>query len=142
VTEGALSKYEETTTVLTNSDYLIAALSELGFQCEFHPAGSHLIGYEGRERPETAHFILRRHQIGEASNDIGFARKPDGTIAAVLSEYDRSIGFDEKWIGRVQQTYKEKQLLADARAKGYVLRSREVVDTPAGPQVRLQFIAR
>jgi hypothetical protein len=138
-----LSKYEETTTVLTNSDYLVAALNELGFQCEFHPAGAHLIGYEGRERPETAHVIIRRHQIGEASNDIGFARRSNGgAFAAVLSEYDRSIGFDEKWIGRVQQIYKEKQLLADARAKGYVLRSREVVDTPAGPQVRLQFIAR
>ena len=60
----------------------------------------------------------------------------------MLSEYDRSIGFDQKWLGRVQQIYKEKQLLADARAKGYILRSREVVNTPTGPQVRLQFIAR
>ena len=137
-----MSKYEETTTVLTNSDYLIAALSELGFECEFRPAGAHLIGFEGRERPETAHVIIRRHQIGEASNDIGFAQKPNGTFAALLSEYDRSIGFDEKWIGRVHQIYKEKQVLADARAKGYVLRSREVVNTPAGLQVRLQFLAR
>jgi hypothetical protein len=137
-----LSKYQETATLIANSDYLIAALNELGFQCEFHPAGAHLIGYEGRERPEAAHVIIRKHQIGEASNDIGFARRPNGTFAAVLSEYDRSIGFDEKWIGRIHQVYKEKQLLADARAKGYVLRSREVVDTPAGPQVRLQFLAR
>ena len=137
-----MSKYEETATVITNSDYLIAALNDLGFQCEFHPAGAHLIGYEGRERPETAHVVIRKHQIREASNDIGFVRKPNGSFAAVLSEYDRSIGFDEKWIGRVHQIYKEKQLLADARAKGYVLRSREVVDTPAGPQVRLQFLAR
>ena len=60
----------------------------------------------------------------------------------MLSEYDRAIGFDQKWLGRVQQIYKEKQVLADARAKGYILRSREVVNTPAGPQVRLQFIAR
>ncbi len=101
-----------------------------------------LIGYEGRERPETAHVIIRKHQIGEASNDSGFARRPSGTFAAVLSEYDRSMGFDEKWIRRIHQIYKEKQLLADARAKGCVLRSREVVDTPAGPQVRLQFLAR
>lgn len=137
-----MSKYEQTATLITNPDCLIAALNELGFQCEFHPEGAHLIGYEGRKRPETAHVIIRKHQIGEASNDIGFARRPNGTFAAVLSEYDRSIGFDEKWIGRVHQIYKEKQLLADARAKGYVLRSREVVNTPAGPQVRLQFLAR
>jgi hypothetical protein len=30
----------------------------------------------------------------------------------------------------------------DAKAKGYIFRGREVVQTPEGPQVRLQFIAR
>src|ERR1035441_9637736 len=43
--------------------------------------------------------------MGPASNDIGFVRKPDGTFGAVLSEYDRAIGFDEKWVGRVQQAH-------------------------------------
>jgi hypothetical protein len=102
-----LSKFEETATLITNLDYLIAALNELGFQCEFHPAGAHLIGYVGWERPETAHVIILKHQIGEASNDLGFTRRPNGTFAAVLNEYDRSIGFDEKWIGRIHQIYKE-----------------------------------
>jgi hypothetical protein len=137
-----LSKYEETVTEIRDTALLIAALNELGFQAEVHPTGAPLVGYEGRERAEHANVIVRRRQVGEASNDIGFARKANGTFAAVLSEYDRSIGFDEKWLGRVHQTYKEKHLLAEARAKGYVLRSREVVNTPAGPQVRLQFLAR
>jgi hypothetical protein len=137
-----LSKYEETATEIRDAANLIAALSELGFQAEFHPAGAPLIGYEGFERSEQANVIVRRRQIGEASNDIGFVRKPNGTFAAVLSEYDRGIGFDEKWLGRVHQIYKEKRLLADARAKGYILQSREVVNTPAGPQIRLQFLAR
>lgn len=137
-----MSKYEETVTEIRDAGHLIAALSELGFQAECHPTGAPLVGYEGRERQEHANVIVRRCQIGEASNDIGFARRANGTFAAVLSEYDRSIGFDEKWLGRVHQIYKEKHLLADARAKGYVLCSREVVNTPAGPQVRLQFLAR
>jgi len=137
-----LSKYEETATEIRQSGHLITALRELGLRAEFHPAGANLVGYEGQERPERAQVIVRRNQIGTASNDIGFARKPGGTFAAVLSEYDRSIGFDEKWLGRVHQLYKEKQVLADARAKGYILRSREVVNTPAGPQIRLQFVAR
>lgn len=137
-----MSKYEETATEIRQPAHLIAALEELGFGAEFHSAGANLVGYEGRERPERAHVIIRRNQIGSASNDIGFARKPDGTFAAVLSEYDRSIGFDEKWLGRVYQLYKEKQVLADARAKGYILRSREVVNTPVGPQIRLQFVVR
>jgi hypothetical protein len=137
-----MSKYLETATEIGDAVDLIAALSELGFQAEIHPAGAPLIGYEGFERPERANVIVRRRQIGEASNDIGFVRKPNGTFAAVLSEYDRGIGFDERWLGRVRQIYKERRLLADARTKGYILQSREVVSTPAGPQIRLQFLAR
>ena len=137
-----MSKYSESVTTVRNQAYLMAALTELGYKAEIHEEGAALVGYEGRERPERAHVIIRRVQIGPASNDIGFVRKPDGTLAAVLSEYDRTIGFDEKWLGRVHQTYKEQQTLADAKAKGYVFRGREVVQTPEGPQIRLQFTAR
>jgi hypothetical protein len=140
--DTTVSKYEETTTELRNEAHLIAALSDLGFRAEAHRDGASLVGYEGRERPERAHVIVRRQDIGPASNDIGFVRKPDGTFAAVLSEYDRGIGFDDRWLGRLSQAYKERQLLADARARGYVLHRREVIETPAGPQVRLQFLAR
>jgi len=98
-----MSKFSETATTVRSQVYLVAALSELGYKAEIHADGAALVGYEGRERPERAHVIIRRVQIGPASNDIGFVRKPDGTFGAVLSEYDRAIGFDEKWVGRVQQ---------------------------------------
>ena len=137
-----MSKYSETSTTIRNQSYLVAALTELGYKAEIHADGAALVGYEGRERPERAHVIIRRAQIGPASNDIGFVRKPDGAFGAVLSEYDRGIGFDEKWLGRVHQAYKEQQTLADAKAKGYVFRGREVVLSPEGQQIRLQFIAR
>lgn len=137
-----MSKYSETSTTVRNQAYLVAALGELGYKAEIHADGGALVGYEGRERPERAHVIIRRVQIGSASNDIGFVRKPDGTFGAVLSEYDRAIGFDQKWLGRVHQAYKEQQTLSDAKAKGYVFRGREVVQTPEGPQIRLQFTAR
>ncbi len=137
-----MSKYSETSTTVRNQAYLVAALGELGYKAETHVDGGALVGYEGRERPERAHVIIRRVQIGPASNDIGFVRRPDGTFGAVLSEYDRAIGFDEKWLGRVHQAYKEQQTLSDAKAKGYVFRGREVVQTPEGPQIRLQFTAR
>jgi hypothetical protein len=137
-----MSKYSEAATTVRNQSYLVAALTELGYKPEVHADGAALVGYEGRERPERAHVIIRRVQIGPASNDIGFVRKHDGTFGAVLSEYDRGIGFEEKWVGRVQQAYKEQQTMADAKAKGYVFRGRELVQTPEGPQIRLQFIAR
>ncbi len=137
-----MSKYAETMTTIRDQSHLVAALAQLGYKAEVHADGAALVGYEGRERPERAHVIIRRVQIGPASNDIGFVRKPDGTFGAVLSEYDRAIGFDEKWLGRVHQAYKEQQTLATAKAKGYVFGGREEVQTPEGPQIRLHFLAR
>jgi len=114
----------------------------LGYQVEVHPQGANLVGYEGLERPERVNLISRRRHLATTSNDIGFARTPDGRFTALLSEYDRAIGYDQKWLGRVQQVYKEKQTLAIAQAKGYILKGREVVQTSEGQQVRLRFGVR
>jgi hypothetical protein len=122
--------------------FLVEALTEMGYQVEVQPDGATLFGYHGDERPERANVIIRRSQLDCASNDIGFVCAADGRYRAILSEYDRSIGYDEKWLGKVQQHYKERQTLAIAQAKGYALRSREVVQMPNGPQIRLQFVAR
>ena len=75
-----MSKYEVTATELRDVRHLVAALAELGYQAEVHAEGAALVGYEGRERPERAHVIVRRRQIGAASNDIGFARRPMGPL--------------------------------------------------------------
>jgi hypothetical protein len=114
----------------------------MGYMVEVHPEGAALFGYRGDERPERADVIIRRAQLDSASNDIGFARGADGRFGAILSEYDRGIGYDEKWLGKAHQHYKERQTMAVARAKGYVFRGKEVVQTPNGPQICLQFVAR
>jgi hypothetical protein len=137
-----MSAYGEFSTVMRECRFLVEALSEMGYKVEVHPDGAPLFGYHGDERPERAHVIIRRAQLDSASNDIGFVCDADGRYRAILSEYDRRIGYDDKWLGKVQQHYKERQTLAMAHAKGYALRSREVVQTPNGPQIRLQFIAR
>ena len=67
-----MSKYEETDTEIRDTNHLIAALSELGYQAESHPNGGPLVGYEGHERAERAHVIVRRSQLDRASNDIGW----------------------------------------------------------------------
>ena len=77
-----------------------------------------------------------------AYGDIGFTRQPDGQFAMIKDELDEYRGYGARWLGRVQQLYKEKQTLAMARAKGYTLKSREVIETSQGEQVRLQFVAR
>ena len=137
-----MSKYGTLETEIKEQKYLIAALVEMGYHPEVHLDGAPLIGYEGHERPEKAHIIIRRRELDSASNDIGFAKTADGRYGAQLSEYDQAIGFDQKWVNRIRQLYKEKQTIAAAKAKGYVFRGREVVKTEQGERIQLRFAVR
>ena len=137
-----MSKYEEAITTIAHEGYLVEALEQLGYKPEVHKNGAALVGYQGDERAEQAHIIIRRRQLDSASNDIGFVRDASGQYRAVVSDYDRGIGFDQAWLGRVTQAYKECQTMAVAKARGYVLQSRSVLQTPQGPKVQLRFAVR
>jgi len=134
-----MSKYEELRTVLFDERFLVEGLRELGYNPEVSREGLSLYGYLGDERPEKAHIVIRRRQLDSASNDIGFARDASGVYRALISEYDRGIGFDDAWLGRVAQTYKERQTMTVAKSKGYRFLGRQVVETPAGKKVQLRF---
>ena len=137
-----MSKYEELRTVLSEKRFLVEALREFGYSPEVSNEGISLNGYLGDERPEKAHIVIRRRQLDSASNDIGFARDANGVYRALISEYDRGIGFNDAWLGRVAQTYKERQTMAVAKSKGYRFLARQVVETPAGKKVQLRFAVR
>ena len=137
-----MSKYEELTTKITEERFLIEALQELGYQPEVCPEGRPLIGYRGDQRHEHAKVIIPRRQLDCASNDLGFARDSTGVFRALISEYDRGIGFDDGWLGRLAQIYKERQTMAVAKAKGYVFKGKEVIDTPQGKKIQLRFAVR
>ncbi len=137
-----MSKYEELRTVLSEERFLVEGLRELGYSPEVSHEGLSLYGYLGDERPEKAHIVIRRRQLDSASNDIGFARDEGGFYRALISEYDRGIGFNDAWLGRVAQTYKERQTMTVAKSKGYRFLGRQVVETPAGKKVQLRFAVR
>ena len=137
-----MSKFEELRTVLSDERFLAEALRELGYSPEVSHEGQSLYGYLGDERPEKAHIVIRRRQLDSASNDIGFTRNANGVYSALISEYDRGIGFNDAWLGRVAQTYKERQTMAVAKAKGYWFLGRQVVETPTGKKVQLRFAVR
>lgn len=137
-----MSKYVELCTNLNDERYLVEALRELGYEPEVCREGKPLTGYQGDQRAEYAQIIIPRRQLDSASNDIGFARDGSGVYRAVISEYDRSIGFDDAWLGRLAQSYKERQTMAVARAKGYVFKGREVIHTPQGKKIQLRFAVR
>ena len=137
-----MSKYEELTTNITEERFLIEALQELGYQPEVCPEGRPLIGYRDDQRHEHAQVIIPRRQLDCASNDLGFARDSTGVFRALISEYDRGIGFDDGWLGRLAQIYKERQTMAVAKAKGYVFKGKEAIDTPQGKKIQLRFAVR
>jgi hypothetical protein len=137
-----MSKYGETQTVLREEKYLVEALKEMGYEVEVHPEGVQMNSYYSEQEAKVANIVIRRQHLRGAYGDIGFARQPDGQLAMIKDELDEHRGYGAKWLGRVQQLYKEKQTLAMARARGYILKAREVIETSEGQQVRLQFVAR
>ncbi len=137
-----MSKYLELSTQLTDERYLVEALMELGYEPELCRESKSLIGYLGDKRAERAHVVIPRRQLNSASNDIGFARDASGVYQAIVSEYDRGIGFDDAWLGRLAQIYKERQTMAVAKARGYIFKSKDVIDTPQGKKIRLRFAVR
>jgi len=137
-----MSKYSVNQTVLREEKYLVEALKEMGYETEVHPEGAPLNSYYSDQEAKVANIIIRRDQLRGAYGDVGFVRQPDAQFAVIKDELDEYRGYGARWLGRVQQLYKEKQTLAMAQAKGYTLKSREVIETSQGEQVRLQFVAR
>lgn len=96
-----MSHFTTLTTQLTDTDALIAALADVGYdQIETHDQAQPLYGYQGDQRADRAHVIVRRRHVGRLSNDIGFLRQPDGRFLAVISDYDRAR-HDQAWLGRL-----------------------------------------
>jgi len=71
---------------------------------EIHEVPQNMIGYQGDKRKEKANIIIRRQNVGSASNDIGFVRNENGEFVAIISEYDRSY-YSESWVGQLKQNY-------------------------------------
>lgn len=91
-----MSAFVEGITAITDQSALIRALVEIGFaeeKIEICEPPKHLYGYQGDRRPEVAHVIVRRRDVGDNSNDIGFVRGEDGRFTAIVSEFDsKKIG--------------------------------------------------
>ena len=136
-----MSKYSVNQTVLREEKYLVEALKEMGYEVEVHPEGAPLNSYYPEQEAKDGNIIIRRQHLQGAYGDIAFARQPDCHFAWVKDELDEYGSYGPRWLGRVQQIYKEKQTLAMAKAKGYTLKGREVIESSEGQQVRLQFVA-
>ena len=85
-----MSKYLVFNDVCVDEPTLLAVLEELGFAPATIERGANLplFGYQGDQRPERADLVIRRRHLLPGSNDVGFARRPDGRLVPIVSEFD------------------------------------------------------
>jgi hypothetical protein len=128
-----VSAYTTVHTQLVSPEHVAAALRDLGFAgVEVHETPRPLVGWQGERRAQRAEVIVRREHVGESSNDIGFARGPEGTLVAVISEFDRDhCGYDAQWLERLTQRYAYHVARERLEAQGFdrVEESRDATDT-------------
>jgi len=103
-----MSAYVTLPTPMIETRHLVGALADLGFsEVEVHEEAVPLVGYEGWERNNSAHVVIRRKYVGRASNDLGFLRTPTG-FRLIVSEYDRPR-FGEEWLKRLRERYAARE---------------------------------
>lgn len=125
-----MSKYRKIEVQFLSETALVQALEDacqqFGIQYEHHEKATHLYGYQGDRREEKAEYVIRRNYVGGAANDIGFARQPDGSFAAIVSEFDTGTGRYEGGTENakftyIKQRYAYHQVCAEAEAQGYTV---------------------
>jgi hypothetical protein len=85
-----MSAYMTLLTPMIDQECLLEALADVGFaasKVEVHQAPAPLVGYEGSQRAQVAHLIIRRQHVGMSSNDIGFLSTATG-YQAIISGFD------------------------------------------------------
>ena len=116
-----MSHFVECQTEFRDPQALVAALVECGFQesqIEVHAEAVPLYGYQGDQRPQRAHIVIRRQHVGPAANDVGWERLTDGTYRAWVSEYDGRHRFSEQMQNKIKQEYAYGLINRQARALG------------------------
>lgn len=113
-----MSAYTEMKTQITDADVLKECLKEKGYgTVEHHAEPQQLVGYHGDLRQQKAEIIIRRAQIGGASNDIGFKKMTDGTFDAIISQYDKGK-HNDAWMTDLRKKYAEKKVMKQAKVCG------------------------
>ncbi len=86
---------------------LLAALADLGYTDVEEGEALPLYGYLGDKRTETAQIVVRRKNLGSASNDLGFARTPQGYVP-IISEYDQRALHGGQFLVKLRTAYNER----------------------------------
>lgn len=117
-----MSHFTVVQTQIVDQDALVAALADQGFgRVERHETPQALFGFQGDRRAESAEVIVRREHVGPSSNDIGFKRLASGHYQAIISEFDRSDRYSERWLDQLTQRYAYHVVIDKMKAQGFNL---------------------
>jgi hypothetical protein len=121
-----MSHYSEFSLKFNSKEDLIDALGLLGFKgkIEVHEEAQALYGYRGDVRPQKAHIIIRRNNVGQSSNDIGFEKQPDGSYKVWISDYDKRK-YDGAWLARLKSSYVLSRVTKESKKQGWVVVHKE-----------------
>jgi len=123
-----VSHYSKIQTQFRDLATLVEQLKARYSEVEVHEKAQTLYDWHGNSRPEQAEVIVRRVNIGFASNDLGFHKTTDGTYEAIISDYDRHNYCTEKWLGELTQDYAESVIAKRMLSKRFSLVSKKLED--------------
>ena len=116
-----MSKFLEFQTNLHSMWALRRALIDVGFKPEhllLFDKPEQLRGYHDDLRQEKAHLHIKKEGIGGSSNDIGFVKNKDGTIDAIISDFDKSA-YNQIWLNKVTQLHNKHILLNQCKKNNW-----------------------
>jgi hypothetical protein len=126
-----MSAYLPFETEFNDQDCLVKALAENDViqytNVEVHETPQNLIGYHGDTRSQKADIIVRRKDIGGASNDIGFVKGENGKYTAIISDFDKHK-HNDKYMTGLKRSYAAARMHKEARRQGLKLKSDTVVN--------------
>ena len=132
-----MSKYDSYQTSFTDTKLLCDALTEVsGYTPQVNEQAVHLFGYHGDVRGQTAEIVVPRHQIGPASNDIGFKRTIGGAYQAIISQFDRRV-HNDAWMAKLKIAYGVAAVVKESHTSGLHLTNDQTIKTEKGTRRRL-----
>jgi hypothetical protein len=121
-----MSHFARVQTKFVDADALVKALRDVGLLVvEHHAQAQHLYGYQGDRRAQTAEVIIRRKHVGGCSNDIGFKRGQDGTLEAIISDFDRNR-YGQPWLDHLAQRYAYRVTRDQLQQQGFTVAEEKI----------------
>lgn len=132
-----MSEYNVVESDYKDSDCIVNSLKEIGYECEVHEIPKNLYGYAGDKREEVANIIVRRKNICNSANDIGFLKQSNGTYKMIISEYDLSARHSVDFKEKLKQYYSKNVVLKQVKRMGYSVAS-QTVDEKGKVRIRVR----